>query len=515
MGSDAAPEYSLRHPDPALPSSRNRYAVALYDSYNPEILFGEVLLIPEWSQQKVSAEEIRLNSGIPPPPQPVLPSEFIIQLYNPDQQVIVRWHAGTFFSAEYWEFEMPQQSFRQPSTSALDRTQSDPTASANTPKLGFKWKKDGKLSKDYVCSLSEKSTNPDGSKRRNREPDITVALFRHYKEITVYEPNLTRVDLEDAKGFEVVLLLGAVVIREVYSSNLRETFNLHDTEAASSAAAILPSLTPRRGSREKTTSPPTTLPPTASSAPTDSRPPPTDPRTQWELDAEAARLKKSVEREAAEQRRLDAAETKRVKKMLEDETRKERERQKEIDRETDRLKKIYGKEERKSFQQLQQQQTQSQNQNQNQNQNIRPPAVPQRHSVHAPFYNSPQPHHQQQQHQQQQQPVTAYPPAPFSRPHSASPAPYIAQNLRPQQGSPNLAPPPGSYGYPPPQMSGAQQPRPQMGNFSSASGPSPLPPSSQSQQQHQHAPKKSFWRMKGSSEDTSNARLQKQRSTVF
>lgn len=464
--------------------------MALYDSYNPEILFGEVLLIPEWSQQKASAEEIRLNNGVPPPPQPVLPSEFIIQLYNPDQQVIVRWHAGTWISAEYWEFEMPQQSFRQPSTSALDRTQSDPTVSENTPKLGFKWKKDGKLSKDYVCSLSEKSTNPDGSKRKNREPDITLALFRHFKEITVYEPNLTRVEMEDHKGFEVVLLLGAVVIREVYNSNLRETFNLSDNEASSSTA-ILPSLHPRRGSREKPSSPPTVH--IANSPPSDPRPPPTDPRTQWELDAEAARLKKQVEREAAEQQRLDAQETKRVKKMLEEETRKERERQKDIDRETERLKKIYGKEERKSFQQLQQQQKQS-----------RPPTLPQRHSVHAPAYAPPP-------QQQQQQPITAYPPGPLQRPQSASPSPaagpYIAHNLRPsQQGSPNLAPP-GSYSPSPPPhlMSGAQ-----LGNFSSASGP-------QQQQQQQAAPKKSFWRLKGGSggEDQGQGRLRKERSTVF
>lgn len=430
-----------------------------------------------------------MNNGVPPPPQPILPSEFTIQLYNPDQQVIVRWHAGTWISAEYWEFEMPQQSFRQPSVSALDRTQSDPTASETTPKLGFKWKRDGKLSKDYICSLSEKSTNPDGSKRKHKEPDITVALFRHFKEITVYEPNLTRVELEDPKGFEVVLLLGAVVIREVYNSLLREAFNLSDN-GASSSTTILPSLTPRRGSREKTTSPPTLS--TTTAAATDSRPPPTDPRTQWELDAEAARLKKAVEREAAEQRRLDAIETKRVKEMLDKESRKERERQKEIDRETERLKKIYGKEERKSFQQLQQQQQHNQH---------RTPGHPQRHSVHAPQHAPPP---QQQQHHHQQ-PVTAYPPAPIARPHSASPAPtgpYIAHNLRPQQGNSTLAPP-GNYGAPPaPQMSGAR-----LGHSSNASGPIPPP------RQQQPGPKKSFWRLRGGSED--DGRLQKQRSTVF
>ena len=225
-GSDAAPAYSLRHPDPALPASKNRYAAALYDSYCPEILFGEVLLIPQWTQPTLSAEEIRLNGGVIPPPQPILPTEFTIQLYNPDQQVVVKSRPGSWNRDPSWEFEMPQQSFRQPSNSALDRTQSDPTASETTPKIKFKWKKEGKLSREYVCSLSGKSTNPDGSKRKNKEPDITIALFKHLKEITLYEPNLNRVDMEDPKGLEVVLLLSSIVIREVYNAHIKEVFNI-------------------------------------------------------------------------------------------------------------------------------------------------------------------------------------------------------------------------------------------------------------------------------------------------
>ena len=361
---------------------------------------------------------------------------------------------------------MPQQSFRKPSTSALDRTQSDPTASENTPKLGFKWKKDGKLSKDYTCSLSEKSTNPDGSKKKNREPDITVALFRQFKEITVYEPNLSRVEMEDAKGFEVVLLLGAIVIREVYNSNMHDTFNITDPSPNLAASSgIAPPQTPRKDSRP--------TPPNTTTLPVESRPPPTDPRTQWELDAEAARLRKQVEREEADRRRADAAETKRVKRMLEEEQRKERERKKEVDRETERLKKIYGREERVSQQQL----------------NNRPPPQPPRHS-----YQSPP----------QAQALTSYPPAPVQRPHSAAPAAYVANNLRPQHGgdpgrSSSLAP---LVSYGSPQSYG--RPQSQFGNFSSASGPVPQPAP---------APKKSFWRLRGNSED--NTRLSKQRSTVF
>lgn len=357
-GSDATPEYSLRHPDPALPASKNRYAVALYDSYNPDVLFGEVLLIPEWAQATLSQEEIRQNGGIPPPPQPILPTEFTIQLYNPDQQVVVQSHPGTWNSAPYWGFEMPQQSFRQPSVSSLDRTKSDPAASETTPKISFKWRKDGKLSKDYICALASKSSNLDSNKRKNKEPDITVAMFRQLREITIYEPNLSRVDMEDPKGLEVVVLLGAIVIREVYNNPLKNVFNLADiprrnsnelssrknSKSKSAPVAQSPSRIPlaaQISNQEQQNSPPgLRLQPQLSNH----EPPPMDPRTQWEHDVETARLKKQVEHEERERRRAELAETKRVKKMVEAEEREARRKQTEVDKETERLRRLYGAE---------------------------------------------------------------------------------------------------------------------------------------------------------------------------
>ncbi|KAL8810155.1 MAG: hypothetical protein Q9200_002808 [Gallowayella weberi] len=354
-GSEAAPAYSLRHPDPALPGSRNRYAVALYDSYHPDILYGEVLLIPEWTQPSLSQEEIRRSGGIPPAPQPILPTSFIIQLYNPDQQILVQQGVSKWSATPQWVFEMPQQSFRQPSVSSIDRTQSDPTASETTPKLRFKWKKDGKLSKDYVCSLSGKNTNPDGSKRKNREPDITLSIFKNLKEITMYEPNLTRVEMEDPKGLEVVLLLSAIVIREVYNGSMRDTFNIPDIPRRLSGENA-----PRKNSYERTRKHRTEiLPPQAppqSSPPAlpirvqtpNSRPPPTDPRSQWEIDAETARLKQQVEREEHQRRHAEHAETKRIKKMLEEEERTARLQQLEVEKETERLKRQFEKEQRQA-----------------------------------------------------------------------------------------------------------------------------------------------------------------------
>ena len=489
-GSDALPEYSLRHPDPSLPGSKNRYAVALYDIYNPDILFGEVLLIPEWTQPNPSQEQIRLNGGLPPPPQPVLPTEFTIQLYNPDQQTIVKWHAGGWGSTGYWEFEMPQQSFRRPSASVLDRTQSDPTASETTPKLGFKWKKDGKLSKDYVCTLSGKSTNPDGSKRRNREPDITIALFRHFKEITIYEPNLSRVEMEDLKGLEIVILLGAIVIREVFSTNIREAFNITETPIRRSSAEqnsttnslsrpSNPDLPPRRHRHSSLPTDP--APPPSSTRP----PPPTDPRSQREHAHETARLRKAVEAEQRDRQRAEDAETKRVKRMLEEEKRKAREKQKEIDRETERLKRVYGKEERQSLQQL--------------GHNNRPtPQQPPR----------PQAH--------QNLPVTSYPPAPLQRPHTASipyaSSPYVASNLRPPPlPSSSSSSPSGPYLHPPGITSSSSYLGPSASSstfFGNAGGRTNGRPSAA-------VPKKSFWNLRGGAADGDVGKLTKQRSTVF
>jgi hypothetical protein len=338
-GADYEPAYSLRHPDPESPASKNRYAAALYDAHNPEVLFGEVLLIPEWTQPTQSAEAARLNGGVPPPPEPILPAEFAIQLYNPDQQITVRQKSGSWGSTPSWEFEMPQQTFRQPSASALDRSQHDPAGSDVTPKITFKWRKDSKLSKDLACFLSGKSTNPDGSKKKNKEPDITVAIFKALKEVTLYEPNLQRVEIEDMKGLEVSLLLGAAVIRDVYFGNIKETFNIAGT------ANISPRIAPAVGLLNSASGAlPTSSAVTPGSPPRDPRVPPTDPRSQWEIDAETARLKRLANEEERERKRKVEAEQKQIKKMLEAEDRERRRKQAEIEKETERLKRMYGKE---------------------------------------------------------------------------------------------------------------------------------------------------------------------------
>ena len=328
------------------------------------------MLIPEWTQLSLSTEDIRKNGGVPPPPQPILPQGFAIQLYNPDQQVLVRQHPATWNSASYWDFEMPMETFRKPSTSALDRTQSDPTASEITPKIHFKWKKDGKLSKDMICNLSSKSTNADDHKKKHREPDIPIAYFRHLRDVTIYEPNLTRVEMEDPKGLEVVLLLSAAVIRDVYFGQMREAFNITEAPKAHPGAGVrrksspkavanisgkpapnsqlLPSQKQQQRSDRIASSPMSPngrIPLRVQTL--NSQPPPNDPRSQWEIDVETARLKKQVEHEERERRAAEHAETKRVKAMVEAEQREAQKKQAEIDKETDRLRREYAAEQRR------------------------------------------------------------------------------------------------------------------------------------------------------------------------
>lgn len=322
------------------------------------MLYGEVLIIPEWTQPTLSAEAIRQNGGVPPPPEPIIPSQFAVHLYNPDQEIIVSHKPKTWNSQPSWEFEMPQQSFKQPSNSTLDQVQSGPAASDVTPKLKFVWRKDGSLSKDFACYLSGKTTTPDGRKK-SKEPDITISILKGLREITLYEPNLYRVEMEDFKGLEVVLMLGAVVIRDVFFGPLKDTFNIVSSPSASrtnSATAEVP-VTPSNNTKKPAAIANSIPPrqPTGAIPLRDTRPTQNqqnlDPRTKWEVDAENARIKQQEEAARRERRRKAEEEERKTRKLLEAEQKAQRKKQAEVDKETERLKKMYGKEDERSRQQ--------------------------------------------------------------------------------------------------------------------------------------------------------------------
>ncbi|KAI9794589.1 MAG: hypothetical protein M1816_004476 [Peltula sp. TS41687] len=360
-GSEPQATYTLRRPDPLLPSSKNCYSIALFDSYNPDILFGEVLVRIEWTQPTLSAAEVRRNGTTVASPEPIIPSDFVIQLYAPDQTIHVKQKAGSWGSSGYWEFELPQHTFRQPSASDLDRSRDDPATTETTPKINFRWKRDGKLSRDLICLLSGKSTDLAGIKKKSgsKEPDIAIALFKHSREITVYEPNLSRVELEDPKGLEVVLLLSAAVIKDVFFGNPKEVFNLsiptkelaNTVDQPNSPISKIPTgIQHLPSSRRRGHSSPNIAIPSqttyagqySSSIPNGSRSPFKGDHNQIEIDRETARLRAQMDEEERAKAQAEEAEVRRIKKMLKAEEKEVRRRQAEVDKESERLKKIYG-----------------------------------------------------------------------------------------------------------------------------------------------------------------------------
>ncbi|GFF91653.1 hypothetical protein IFM53868_06580 [Aspergillus udagawae] len=432
-GNDPEPAYTLRYPDPSSPSSKNRYAVALCDPFVPDVVYGEILIIPEWTQPSLSAEAIRLNGGVTPPPEPILPSQFIVHLYNPDQQVTIRYKHKTWNTPATWEFEMPQHTFRQPSASTLDRTQTDPALADTTPKLRFSWRKDSKLSKDLTCLLSGKtSTLPEG-KAKSKEPDITLSIFKALRELTLYEPNLYRVEMEDFKGLEIVLLLGAVSIRDVYFTPMKDAFRIVREEVAKKPVAgptgstvKVSASTPVQNGTGSHSQKPT---PVASNTRTNGKQPaPAPPRpaeTQPPAPTQQQRKKPEVSRKE---------EKKRTKKRLEEEEKARRRRQAEIDKETRRLQKIYGHEE-------QQVRASTVNLARPPAQPSRPPPPPRQQQPQPP----PRPHPRYYYHQQAPSMSHLMPgPVPTSRPHApgsvAPPRPqstvHFVQSPRPQGQGP-------------------------------------------------------------------------------
>ncbi|KAG7138136.1 hypothetical protein HYQ45_004665 [Verticillium longisporum] len=346
-GSDPSAQYLLMRADPAVPASRNKYAVALADVSSQSIIYAEVLVEPSWSQPTLSTAEIRAQNGQPPPPTPITPDTVTLNLYNPDSQVVIRSKPGSWGKSDSWEFELPEQSFRAPSASKIDLDAGEPPISDLVPKAVFRWKKESRLGREMTCYLVKPVSlqftlnalnGPIVPRRqaasclknaremtcylvgksvggkKSKEPDITVAMFkegRHDSTVTIYEPNLRRVDVQDQKGLDIVLLLGAEVIRDLYLNPKMDPFNV-------SAHLVVPSRDAR----------------------------------QQDIDAETKRLQAMVaeeerqarerERQTREQERRDAEEARRIKDMLNREEEERRRKQAEVDRETERLRKQYG-----------------------------------------------------------------------------------------------------------------------------------------------------------------------------
>lgn len=346
-GSQPAATFLLRRP-PA-PSSRNQYALGLLDAQLPSLVYAEVAVRPEWTHPTLSAAEVRASNGVSHSPAPVTPVSFVVSLYDPDMAVTVKHRPGGWNKSEAWEFEVPERSFKMPSASRIDQDSAGAQLAALAPKVVFRWKRDGRLSKDMTCYMSGRSVGG----KKSKEPDITVAMFHAAKNegmVTIYEPNMARVEIEDRKGLELSLILGSVVILDLYLAPRQDVYNV----AGGSGPTLVNGQRKGSGSRpppqQATTSQPVyasgalgTPPPASSPAP---RPPPgRDARQHAEIEAETKRLQAMVaheNRKTRERERRDAEEQRRIKKMLDDEERERRRREAEVERETERLRREYG-----------------------------------------------------------------------------------------------------------------------------------------------------------------------------
>ncbi|KAK0722574.1 hypothetical protein B0T26DRAFT_602508, partial [Lasiosphaeria miniovina] len=363
-GADPSADYVLRRADPAVPGSRNRYAVALCDAYNPDVIYGEVMIEPEWSQPTLSTAEIRAqaqNGAGPALATPLIPDNFTIQLYNPDQSVNIKLVPGGWNKTDSWEFELPIQTFRMPSVSELDREHRVPPADL-APRIMFRWKKDGKLTKDMTCFMTGKNLGG----RKSKEPDITIALFKAARDtaVTIYQPNLQRVEVEDNKGLEIVLLLSAEIVKDLYLMPKQDVFNISGggpspsalngggrrknsrPTAAQAPSPPIPPLAmsgalgniPPQAQRYSPVSQPYPSPPLAAH----SVPPGAIGPSAADIEAETRRLQAMVEREDREREKRERADQKRIKRMLEEEEEENRRREEAVAKETERLRKKYG-----------------------------------------------------------------------------------------------------------------------------------------------------------------------------
>lgn len=362
MGSEPSADYLLKRGSPS--TSQNQYALGLFDVQYASVLYAEVLIRPDWSQPTLSAAEVRASGGTPVSVPLTPQGGFSISLYNPDQVVPVK-YVSSSWSKDSWEFEMPEKSFKLPSRSRIDRDAPEPVVADLIPKVIFRWKRDSRMSRDMTCYMSGKTVGGE----KNKEPDITVALFKGGKtegSVAIYEPNLARVEVEDRKGLEVVLLLSAEIIRDLYLAPRADPFN--------TAGAPPPNLagrtSPNAGATNTLQKQPAVPAGAAMSGamgnakPAASQPPPpqtqplpsksahgpgpsgSDPKRNADIDAEKRRVQALVEQEKQKSRdreRRDREEQERIKKMLEREEREEKDRKKrEVEEETERLRKQYG-----------------------------------------------------------------------------------------------------------------------------------------------------------------------------
>ncbi|RPA96787.1 hypothetical protein L873DRAFT_1195442 [Choiromyces venosus 120613-1] len=354
------------------------YSTTLHDAFVPDILYATVIATPEIVQQPAS------SPGAPPPPAKVLlPKEFPLQLYNPDSTVIVT-HNHSTLRGSFWEFSLPKTSFLPPTASRLDAASAaHQNALSHLPRATFRWRKEGGvLSKSMLrCSLVSPANLGSGPKKAGaNEPDILIATFeglgdkKGMGDITIYQSNLKRVEVEDFKGLEVVLVLSAMAIGDMWFCPTNLVFNLTPTSASPVTAAAVAGV---NGGRRRTSSTPN-IPPTVNPSPTmqshpptnlhshrtsypqHTQPPPSSPHhhhhqdikspTTTQRDYQAHKAEEAARRAAQLKKEEEAT----LRMLAEEEARERQRREMEVERETQRLRVVYERERSAVMQQQQQ-----------------------------------------------------------------------------------------------------------------------------------------------------------------
>lgn len=176
-------------------------------------------------------------------------------------------------------------------------------------------------------------------------------------EITIYQSNLKRVEVEDLKGLEVVLLLSAMAIGDIWFLPTNQMFNLNPPIKGGAGGTSRG----RKNSFPLVVSPPAvtvSVPQPPTTSPQLGRPPAGASfasRFQQQQEAHQRRhstppdgdveYARRLHDEAVKKRALAEQEQENIRRMIaEEEARDRRMREEEIERETERLRRIYERE---------------------------------------------------------------------------------------------------------------------------------------------------------------------------
>ena len=218
------------------------------------------------------------------------------------------------------------------------------------------------------CSLVSPANLGNGPRKAGaNEPDIPIATFeglgdkKGMGDITIYQSNLKRVEVEDLKGLEVVLILSAMAIGDMWFCPTNLMFNLTPTSTSSPVTTGV--VDNANGGRRRTSSTPS-IPPSITVTPTTQHAPhptfPQDRRTSYPqptpspTTAQRDYQTRKAEEAARRAAQLKQEEQATLRMLAEEEERERRRRELEVERETERLRMVYERERAAVMQQQQQ-----------------------------------------------------------------------------------------------------------------------------------------------------------------